>query len=96
MDRKSVEQRLSEILNTNHNPGSKKLLVEVVGNNSLLVENHQGIALYNAEKVVVKSKDGLVEIEGCMLKIKKISNEQLWVRGCVHCVKFIEKDGLIE
>ena len=95
MDRKSVEQRLTEMLSVNHYSGGKKLLVEIVGNQSLLVENHQGITLYNDQKVIVKSKEGLVEIEGCMLKIKKISIEQLWVRGDIGCVKFTEKDGLI-
>lgn len=96
MDRKSVEQRMSKILHTDRDIGGKKLLVEVVGRCSVLVENHQGITLYNAQKVIVKSREGFVQIEGCMLKIKKISNEQLWVRGDICCVKFMEKDGLIE
>ena len=61
-------------------------LVEIVGDQRVLVENHRGVAEYGREKICVKVKKGIVEIQGSCLQVQCISQEYLVVIGKIHSV----------
>ena len=61
-------------------------LVEIIGDQRVLVENHRGIAEYGQEKICVKVKMGIVEIRGNDLQVQCISRECLVITGSIHDV----------
>lgn len=61
-------------------------LVEIIGDQRVLVENHRGVAEYGREKICVKVKMGIVEIQGSCLQLQCISRECLVITGRIHNV----------
>ena len=67
-------------------------LVEIVGDQRVLVENHRGVAEYGQEKICVKVKMGTVEIQGSCLQLQCISREYLAVTGRIRSVALNRRD----
>ena len=62
-------------------------LIEVMGHDRVLVENHCGITAYSDEAICVKVKFGSVQITGCHLTIARMTVEQLIIVGEIRCVE---------
>ncbi len=60
---------------------SKIPLVELAGENRVLIENHLGVLAYSPEKIEVKVEYGKVCVEGENLKLMEMSREQLVIYG---------------
>ena len=58
-------------------------LVEIIGNNSALVENHCGVISYSPENITIKTKSGCIWICGTGLTLTKMSFDQLRVHGVI-------------
>lgn len=70
----------------------KKLpLVELAGENRVLIENHLGISAYSNEKIQVKVSFGELSIQGCGLQLMEICREQLVIRGEIWSVQLIRR-----
>ena len=71
------------ILSQIHNCGNliKQPIVEITGQNRVLIENHQGILAYSREEIGIKVSYGKVVITGSDLNLLQISCEQLVVKG---------------
>ena len=78
-----------------HSPGEAKAktLVELVGQQRLVVEHHRGIACYGEEEIVVKASFGLVCISGKGMRLCCMSREQLCIRGKIDQVKLAGREG---
>jgi sporulation protein YqfC len=61
-------------------------IIEVAGNNRVLIENHRSVTSYSTDKICVSVKFGCVRICGSGLTIAKMSNEQLVILGDIHCI----------
>ena len=59
-------------------------LITIVGNNDIMIENHHGIAEYTAEHIKIKTSSGNICIYGKMLTIKKISSDNIEIKGEVN------------
>ena len=59
-------------------------IIEIVGDQSVLIENHRGVITYGKEKVITKVKFGSVAVCGCNLEIKHMSREQLVISGSIQ------------
>lgn len=68
-------------------PIAGKTLVEILGDNSVLIENHQGVIGYSCECVQVQTKMGRITVQGCGLQLNKLSRDQLFIQGEILCVK---------
>lgn len=64
-------------------------LVEIMDDQRVLIEKHQGVCLYEPTMIHVKVKFGTVCICGCNLEIARMIKEQLIITGKVECVKLI-------
>ena len=62
---------------------SGQSIVELAGENRILIENHSGILSYSDKMIDVKVSYGSVKIEGNMLRISKMCKKQLIVAGKV-------------
>lgn len=87
MPKRNIFERITEIVALPAEPLPGKPLVEILSNQSVLIENHKGIIGYNCETVGVKTATGCITIQGNQLILHKISKEQLLIRGQIHCVK---------
>ena len=56
-------------------------LIELCGNSRVLVENHQGVAMYTTEQICVRVKFGEVCIRGQHLRLCHMQGQQLVIQG---------------
>lgn len=61
-------------------------LVEIVGEERVLVENHSGVTAYSCNEICVKVKYGHLSICGNGLQIARMSKHQLVVLGRIRGV----------
>ena len=64
-------------------------LVEMIEYHQVLIENHQGVRVYETNAVHVKVKFGMVCISGCNLELTRMTKGQLIVTGTIDCVKLV-------
>ncbi len=63
-----------------------KPIIEISGDRRVLIENHQGVAAYGREKILVHVKFGSVCICGCNLEMLRMTKEQLVICGRIDSV----------
>lgn len=56
-------------------------LVEICGQNRVLVENHRGIAGYEEQAIQINVKFGRITVCGENLKLRNMSKEKLVITG---------------
>lgn len=66
---------------------SPRTLVEVWGQQRVLVEYHRGILGYGSEEILVGATFGAIRIRGAGLRLCCMSREQLFVSGEILCVE---------
>ena len=64
-------------------------LVEIVDSHRVLIENYQGVRVYETNSVHVKVKFGMVCISGCNLELARMTKGQLVITGTIECVKLV-------
>lgn len=62
-------------------------IVEVAGENRVLIERHSGVTEYSRERICVKVRYGAVCICGCSLELTRMTREQLVISGRIDCVQ---------
>lgn len=62
-------------------------VVEMIGDNRVLIENHCGIVAYDTNEICVKTKCGVIHICGEELELVKMTKEQLVIVGEIFGVK---------
>ncbi len=68
-------------------------LVEIVGTNRVLIENHGGVSGYGPECIRVKVKYGQICICGKCLEIARMTKEQLVITGRIREVKLLRRES---
>lgn len=61
-------------------------IVEMAGNQRVLIENHQGVMEYGTERISILVKFGKIIITGTKLEICYMSRHQLIITGCIETV----------
>ena len=64
-----------------------KTLVELYGNERVLIEEHRGILSYGDEEIRVGTSFGVAVIQGMELRLCCMSRSQLVIRGRIACVR---------
>lgn len=65
----------------------KQPIVEIAGQNRVLIENHQGVLAYSPEEIGIKVSYGQIVIAGNDLKLMQISCDQLVVKGHIDSLR---------
>lgn len=68
---------------------AKKPIVEVAGQNRVLIENHQGVLAYSPEEIQIKVNYGKISVSGCELLIIQLGSEQLIIGGMIHEIRLL-------
>ena len=63
-----------------------QVLVEITGDNRVLIENHRGVREYSREQIGVNVKYGFVQICGSCLELRCMTKDQLVISGRIDGV----------
>ena len=69
-----------------------QVLVEITGENRVLIERHGGVREYSRERIGIKVKYGLVQVCGSCLELRYMTKEQLVISGKIDCVQLIRRE----
>lgn len=61
-------------------------LLELLGDNRVLIERHRGVQEYSRERIGIKMRYGQVVVCGCGLEMIHMTREQLVIRGRIDCI----------
>ena len=61
-------------------------IIEIAGDSRFLIENHQGVAAYGRERILINVKYGTVCVCGCRLEMIHMTKEQLVICGRIDSV----------
>ncbi len=61
-------------------------IVEMAGNQRVLIENHNGVVEYGTTKIVILVKIGKIVVSGSNMEICHMSRQQLVITGCIDSV----------
>lgn len=67
-------------------------LIELWGNERVLIERHGGVIEYGTEMITVRLKCGSVSINGTGLKLCRMCAQQLVITGDIHSIT-LNKEG---
>ena len=58
-------------------------LVELVGQQRVLIENHRGVVLYGDTEICIRVSYGCIRICGRELRLMRMNRQQLIISGCI-------------
>ena len=69
-------------------------LVEIVGNQRILIENHTCIDSYSSQEICIRVKYGYITINGDHLFLNYMSPEKLVITGSICCIQLNNSAGI--
>ena len=64
-------------------------LIEIAGQNRVLIENHYGVTEYGENQIQVRVKYGFICVCGSCLALARMTRGQLIITGCIESVRLI-------
>lgn len=86
---KNIMQRLAVSADLEDEPLPGLPLVEIAGDQRVLVENHFGVMEYSDTAVGIRVKFGKILVCGSQLCLSRMTKGQLIISGCIECVRVI-------
>ena len=69
----------------------KAPLLELTGENRILIENHQGVLAYSLNEIQVKVQYGKLAVSGNYLMIMEMNKEQLVIAGQINEIRICRR-----
>jgi sporulation protein YqfC len=63
-------------------------IINILGNNTIIIENFKTIMSYKSDKIKVKAKDKYLTIYGSKLFIEYYNNEEIKITGRFEQIQF--------
>ena len=63
-----------------------QVVVEITGENRVLIEHHCGVREYSRERIGVKVKYGVLQVCGSCLELRCMTRDQLVISGKIDCI----------
>lgn len=89
MQRGNVMQQLTEKADLPMEPIPGLPVVEIAGDNRVLIENHCGMSECGCDTILVKVRFGKVRVYGQKLELANMSAHQLIIRGNICGVELM-------
>lgn len=86
-------QRLADTADLGTEPLPGVPVIEVAGEQRVLIEGHGGVTQYSRERICVRVNYGQVAVCGRGLDLARMSREQLVISGCIDCVELLRRRG---
>lgn len=68
-------------------------VVELAGDQRLLVENHKGVTQYLNDCIGIRMQYGTLEVRGNALQLRQMTSQQLIIHGCIDRISLIRSAG---
>lgn len=78
---RKLKNRFSEISDISEELTMGLAKIVILGNQECLIENYNGIIQYENEKIRLKTRSGIVMIEGNNLRINEIGEGEMLIKG---------------
>ena len=78
------EFRWLEKLDLLDEPLPRQPLVELCGEERVLIENHGGVTQYDSEHISVRVRFGMIVVHGTKLKLCRMCRQQLVISGKIQ------------
>ena len=69
-------------------------IIEIAGEQRMLVENHRGVSAYSSERILINVEFGAVCVCGCGLRLFRMTRAQLVIRGRIDTVSLQRRNGI--
>ena len=69
-----------------------QVLIEITGENRVLIEHHRGVREYSQDRIGVNVKYGVVQICGSCLELRCMTKDLLVISGKIDCVHLIRRE----
>lgn len=86
-------QRLADGADLSGEPLPYVPVVEIAGDERVLIEHHRGLTEYSRERICVKVRYGIVSICGSGLELTQMTREQLIVSGRIDGIQIHRRCG---
>ncbi len=86
-------ERLTKTAELSPEPFPGRTIVEISGENRVLIENHMGVKEYSREKILVNVKFGWICICGSSLELMRMTKVQLVICGRIEDVRLLRRGG---
>jgi sporulation protein YqfC len=83
-----LRKRMAEVLDLPEDIVLDVPKLTLIGNETMLIENHSGIYEYSDDIIRLNTPIGLLSIAGLDLVLKELSLERLYVTGIIYGVNF--------
>ena len=91
--RKSILEKLTAAADLPDEAIPRLPLIEIAGEQRVLVENHMGVLAYSTEQITVKVRYGAICICGAHLELARMIKGQLVITGRVSKVELLRRNG---
>lgn len=91
-DRSEFLMRLAERIDLPSEPITKQPLVEIIGRNRVLIENHRGVCDYGKQSVLIRVSCGQIRICGEGLELARMTKEQVVIMGKIGSIVLLGRD----
>lgn len=81
-----ILQRLTDRVELAGEPLPGQTVVEIAGENRVLIENYCAVREYSPEKICIRVKFGALLVCGCGLELRRMTKEQLIISGRIDSV----------
>ena len=88
----SFLERLAEEAELSMESLPQQPIIELAGDRRVLIENHCGVKAYSREKILVRVQYGYVCVCGCGLELRRMTREQLVIRGKIDGITLHRRD----
>jgi len=83
--------RVTEGLDLAGEPMPSESIVEILGDDRILIEKHMGITQYSSGKICVKVRYGCLAICGSQLELSQMTREVLVITGRIDTVAILRR-----
>lgn len=87
MKKKHLFDKIISVLDLETEPITAKTLIEIIDNQSVLIEYHCGVISYSTSSIRIKTKNGCILVCGSGLVVSKISCDLLRIHGLIKNVE---------
>lgn len=64
-------------------------IIELAGDQRVLIERHKGVTQYGCKEIQVKLSFGCVSVSGCHLELARMTKQQLVITGIIERISLM-------
>ena len=86
-----IIQKLNNAADLQDEPTPGQPLVELYGQNRVVIEHHGGVVGYAKDLISIRVKYGRIRVCGAELSLTRMTREQLIISGKIDCIQLERK-----